>query len=128
MWLEREQPFFLFGSTLCDWTKMAACVWEIIHEYGLKQILNARMAIRQRAHLVTSGISISTLEIRQERTSRFYLRVEWTSAFKGFDYRCCRMRLFRHCCMSSCTREVVKVLSARFLFHLDINVFITLSI
>ena len=85
------------------------------------------MAIRQRAYLVTSGISISTLEIRQERTSRFYLRVEWTSAFKGFDYRCCRMRLFRHCCMSSCTREVVKVLSARFLFELDINVFITLS-
>ena len=31
---------------------------------------------------VTSGISISTLEIRQERTSRFYLRVECgTSAF-----------------------------------------------
>ena len=30
---------------------------------------------------VTSGISISTLEIRQERTSRFYLRVEWTSTF-----------------------------------------------
>ena len=29
--------------------------------------------------------------------------------------------------MSSCTREVVKVLSARFLFELDINVFITLS-
>ena len=31
---------------------------------------------------VTSGISISTLEIRQERTSRFYLRVEWTSTFR----------------------------------------------
>ena len=31
-----------------------------------------------------SGIGISTLEIRQERTSRFYLRVEWTSVFKGF--------------------------------------------
>ena len=61
---------------------MAACVWEIIHDYRLKQILNARMAIRQRAHLVTSGISISTLEIRQERTSRFYLRVEWTSHSK----------------------------------------------
>ena len=85
------------------------------------------MPIRQTADLVTSGISISTLEIRHERTSGFYLRVEWTSAFKGFDYRYCRMRLFRHCCMSSCTREVVKVLSARFLFELDINVFITLS-
>ena len=34
---------------------------------------------------VTSGISISRLEIRQERTSRFYLRVKWTSAFKGFN-------------------------------------------
>ena len=31
-----------------------------------------------------SHISISTLEIRQERTSRFYLRVESTSAFKAF--------------------------------------------
>ena len=31
-----------------------------------------------------SEISISTLEIRQERTSRFYLRVESTSAFKAF--------------------------------------------
>ena len=32
-----------------------------------------------------SGIGISTLEIRQERTSRFYsVRVEWTSSFKGF--------------------------------------------
>ena len=30
---------------------------------------------------VTSDISISTLEIRQERTSRFYLWVEWTSTF-----------------------------------------------
>ena len=63
---------------------------------------------------MTSGISISTLEIRQERTSRFYLpvetpfsprprdqettgsgvencpaRVEWSSthAFKGFYWR-----------------------------------------
>ena len=33
---------------------------------------------------VTSGISISTLEIRQERSSRFYLRVKWTSAFEDF--------------------------------------------
>ena len=33
---------------------------------------------------VTSGISISTLDIRQERTSRFYLRVEWTSAPEDF--------------------------------------------
>ena len=33
----------------------------------------------------TSGISTSTLEIQQERTSRFYsVHVEWTSAFKGF--------------------------------------------
>ena len=31
-----------------------------------------------------SGISISALEIRQEGNCRFYLRVEWTSAFKGF--------------------------------------------
>ena len=31
-----------------------------------------------------SGISISMLEIRQEKTSRFYLRVEWTSTIKGF--------------------------------------------
>ena len=28
--------------------------------------------------------NVSTYEIRQERSSRFYLRVEWTSAFKGF--------------------------------------------
>ena len=35
---------------------------------------------------MTSGISICTLEIRQERTSRFYLRVEWTSVFKGSFY------------------------------------------
>ena len=33
---------------------------------------------------MTSGISISTLEIWQEGASRFFLRVEWTSAFKGF--------------------------------------------
>ena len=33
---------------------------------------------------VTSGISVSTLEIRQERISRFYLRVEWTSTSNGF--------------------------------------------
>ena len=33
---------------------------------------------------MTSSSSISTLEIRQWETSRFYLRVEWTSAFKGF--------------------------------------------
>ena len=32
---------------------------------------------------MTSGNSISTLEIRQERTSRvFFLRVEWTSVLK----------------------------------------------
>ena len=33
-----------------------------------------------------SSISISTFEIRQERTSRFYLRVEGTSAFKSFYF------------------------------------------
>ena len=33
---------------------------------------------------MTSGISPSALEIRQEKTSRFCLRVEWTSAFNGF--------------------------------------------
>jgi len=40
---------------------------------------------------VTSGIRISTfLEIRQEGTSRFYLRFKWTSAFKDFfSYICC---------------------------------------
>ena len=43
---------------------------------------------------MTSGISISTLEIRQEKTSRFYLRVEWTSPFKGFYWR-------RGCCLES---------------------------
>ena len=31
-----------------------------------------------------NGISISTLEIWQERTSGFYLCIEWTSVFKGF--------------------------------------------
>ena len=36
------------------------------------------------AFQVTSGISISTLETQQERTSRFYLRVEWTSALRVF--------------------------------------------
>ena len=35
---------------------------------------------------MTSGISICILEIRQERTTRFYLRVEWTSVFKGSFY------------------------------------------
>ena len=33
---------------------------------------------------VTSDISISALEIRHEGNCQFYLRVEWTSAFKGF--------------------------------------------
>ena len=33
---------------------------------------------------VTSGSSISTPEIRQNRTSAVYLRVVWTSAFKGY--------------------------------------------
>ena len=34
---------------------------------------------------VTYSVSISTLEIRQERTSsRFYLQVEWTSASEDF--------------------------------------------
>ena len=36
---------------------------------------------------VTSGISTSTLDIHQERTSQFYLLVEWTSAIKGFCSR-----------------------------------------
>ena len=36
-----------------------------------------------------SGISTSTLEIQQERTSRFYLRIEWTAAFKGFYFYDC---------------------------------------
>ena len=35
--------------------------------------------------LVTSNIGISTLDIQQERTSWFYLRIEWTSTFKGFQ-------------------------------------------
>ena len=61
-----------------------------------KTKLNARMPIRQGADLFEANtpankISLPlrkanflTLEIRQERTSRFYLRVEWTTAFKGF--------------------------------------------
>ena len=77
---------------------------------GINTKLNAKLALRQRADLFEANISnienvslksISPLpycqpciqcviiptqssEIRQERTSRFYLRVEWTSAFKGF--------------------------------------------
>ena len=41
----------------------------------------------------SSHSSISTLEIRQERTSLFYLRFEWTSAIRGFYLPFCHLGL-----------------------------------
>ena len=41
---------------------------------------------------VTSGLNMSTSEIRQNRTSAFFLCIVWTSAFKDFDYLVCSMQ------------------------------------
>ena len=65
-------------------------IWELKQnwmqgwQYG-KGLIYFRPKFRlTKSAFLWGRLIFSTLEIRQERTSRFYLRVEWTTAFKGF--------------------------------------------
>ena len=82
-----------YGSFFCSfsvqpWRRLANFVsWNI----GLKYISPLpfcqpwiSFVLIPNSSDIWPGISISTLEIGQERSRRFSLRVEWTSAFKGF--------------------------------------------
>ena len=93
MYKQKPYPVWLsFGRH----SNMSIPIPKPASDTGIKTKLNARMPIRQGADLFEANIPANkislplrkanflTLEIRQERTSRFYLRIEWTTAFKGF--------------------------------------------
>ena len=82
-----------FLYRLFEKPKDVVCIKEIYIGRLTKQPIAVVPALHSVCFItpqLTSGLSISTLEIRQNRISAFDLRVVWTSAFKRsyFNNKC----------------------------------------